>query len=360
MAIRRLDLWMLLAVAVIGSCAYLAQLSTAEALARPGFATRQLVWFAVGALLMLLFAYADYRVLVRFAPLLYGGALVVLAATLFLAPERAGTRAWFAIGPYTVQPSEFARIATILAVAALAGEHRQGQLTARVAARLAGVVVLPMALIVLEPDLGVALTYVPILLAALWLGGLPWRAWVALVLGGLALSGAAWLWYLKPYQKERILTFLDPDRAPYGAGYQQRQSRIAVGSGGLAGKGLQGGTQSQLRFLPAQRTDFIFAVWAEETGFAGTAPLVLAYALLIMRIFVISLQARDRTGAIIAAVTGAVLATQTVVNLAMVTGLAPTTGITLPLMSYGGSSVMAVCILLGIVQNVWRLRYANV
>ena len=250
MEIRRLDLWMLLAIAVIGSCAYLAQLSTAEALAHPGFATRQLVWFAVGTLLLLLFAYADYRVLVRLAPALYAVAVVVLAGMLFLAPVRAGTRAWFAIGPYTVQPSEFARIATILAVAALAGEHRQGQLTLRVTARLAGIVVLPMLLIALEPDLGVALTYVPILIAALWLGGLPWRAWVALLLGAAALTGAAWLWYLKPYQKERILTFMDPDRAPYGAGYQQRQSRIAVGSGGLAGKGLHAGTQSQLRFLP--------------------------------------------------------------------------------------------------------------
>ena len=360
MEIRRLDLWMLLAIAVIGSCAYLAQLSTAEALAHPGFATRQLVWFAVGTLLLLLFAFADYRVLVRFAPLLYAGSVVVLTGMLFLAPVRAGTRAWFAIGPYTVQPSEFARIATILAVAALAGEHRQGQLTLRVTARLAGIVVLPMLLIALEPDLGVALTYVPILIAALWLGGLPWRAWVALLLGAAALTGAAWLWYLKPYQKERILTFMDPDRAPYGAGYQQRQSRIAVGSGGLTGKGLHAGTQSQLRFLPAQHTDFIFAVWAEETGFAGTAPLIAAYALLVMRMFVISLQARDRTGGIVAAVAGAVLATQITVNLAMVTGLAPTTGITLPLMSYGGSSVMAVCIMLGIVQNVWRLRYANV
>jgi rod shape determining protein RodA len=357
---RRLDLWMLLAVVVICACAQLAQQSTAQAVAHAGFATRQLVWFAVGGLLLLLFAFADHRVIVRFAPLLYVASIVVLLAMLLLAPLRAGTRAWLVIGPYTIQPSEFARVATILAVAAMAGEHRQGKLTLRVVVRLAGLVALPMVLVALEPDLGVALTYVPILVAALWLGGLPLRAWGALVLGGILLAAAGWVWYLKPYQKERILTFMDPDRAPYGAGYQQRQSRIAVGSGGLAGKGLHAGTQSQLRFLPAQYTDFIFAVWAEETGFAGTAPLLAAYALLVFRLFVISLHARDRTGAVLAASTATVLATQIIVNLAMVTGLAPTTGITLPLMSYGGSSVMAVCILLGIAQNVWRLRYANV
>jgi rod shape determining protein RodA len=358
--VRRFDLWMLVAVLVIGTCAQLAQESTAQEIAHAGFASRQLVWFAVGGLLMLLFAFADYRVIARFAPLLYGVSIVVLVAMLVLAPLRAGTHAWLIIGPYTIQPSEFARIATILAVASMAGEHRLARLSFPLVLRLSGIVVLPMLLIALEPDLGVALTYAPILLAVLWIGGLPWRAWAALILGGLALAGAMWMWYLKPYQRERVLTFIDPDRAPYGAGYQQRQSRIAVGSGGVSGKGLHAGTQSQLRFLPAQYTDFIFAVWAEETGFAGTAPLVAAYALLVFRLFLISLHARDRTGAIIAAVSGTVLAAQITVNLAMVTGLAPTTGITLPLMSYGGSSVMAVCIMLGIAQNIWRLRFANV
>ncbi len=126
-----------------------------------------------------------------------------------------------------------------------------------------------------------AVTFGPILLAALWLGGLPWRAWVGLMLAALVVVGCAWLWLLKPYQQERILTFVDPERAPYSSGYQQRQSKIAVGSGEVTGKGLQSGTQSQLRFLPAQYTDFIFAVWAEETGFVGSTLLLAAYALLV-------------------------------------------------------------------------------
>ncbi len=356
---RRFDPWIVLAVAVIAACAYLAQSSTSQALASQGFAARQLVWLVVGAVLGTVLALSDYRVWARFWPLLYGVSMVVLALMPVLAPVRAGTRSWIVIGSFTVQPSEFARIPVILAVAALAAELRRGYLDVRSTVRLALLVVAPMLLIALQPDLGVALTYAPILVAALWLGGLRWKAWAALALAGVLLAGGAWAWYLKPYQKERILTFADPDRDPYGAGYQQRQSRIAVGSGGLTGKGLHSGTQSQLRFLPRQHTDFIFAVWAEETGFLGATVLLAAYALLVIRILMIALVARDRTGVVIAVCVGTVLATQIVVNVAMVMGVAPTTGITLPLLSYGGSSVLATFIGLGLVQSVWRLRYAN-
>lgn len=357
---RRLDPWLLLSVLVLGAVAILVQQSTAQALAEPGFAGRQIAWLALGLALIVLFAFTDYRVLIRLAPLFYGTAVVVLAAMLVLAPVRAGTRAWLSIGPYTVQPSEFARVATLLAVAAMAGRLQRSRLAARHFVALAALVALPALLVVLEPDLGVALTYGPILIAALWLGGLPWRTWMGLALVGLVVIAAAWVWYLKPYQKERVLTFIDPNRAPYGAGYQQRQSTIAVGSGGLAGRGLGSGTQSQLRFLPAQHTDFIFAVWAEETGFLGAAVVLGAYILLIARVMLTGLAARDRSGAVLAGCTGAVLGAQVIVNIGMVTGLAPITGITLPLISYGGSSVLATCISIGLVLSVWRLRYANV
>ena len=357
---KRLDPWLLLSLLAISACAYLAQGSTARALAAPGLANRQLVWLAIGAVLLLLFAFADYRVLARFSPLFYVVSIAVLLALFVIAPLRGGTRSWLAVGSYTVQPSEFARVVTILAVAALAGEYQQSRLNLAAVWRMAAVVAAPALLVLLQPDLGMALTYIPILLAALWLGGLPWRAWVALVIAGFVLVAGTWLWLLKPYQRERVLTFADPERAPYSSGYQQRQSKIAVGSGEITGKGLHSGTQSQLRFLPAQYTDFIFAVWAEETGFVGAALLLAAYALLVMRIFVVALSARDRIGAVFAGCAGFVLATAILVNVGMVTGLAPTTGITLPLVSYGGSSVLATCITLGIVQSVWRLRYANV
>jgi len=351
---------MLAAVVPIAVASYLVQSSTAIAMAQPSFVARQLVWLVLGFVTLLVFAAADYRVLVRFAPLFYSVALVVLVTLLLVAPLRAGTRSWLTLGPYTVQPSEFARVATLLAVVAIAGRHQKKQLSLRVATRLCIVVAVPAVLVALQPDLGVALTYVPLLLAALWLGGLPWRTWVGFIAVTLGLVAALWVWYLRPYQQERVLTLLDPGRAPSGAGYQQRQSRIAVGSGGPTGKGLRSGTQSQLRFLPAQRTDFIFAVWAEETGFVGTGLLLAAYALLTLRIFIVTLHARDREGALLAGAAGSMIAVQILVNLAMVTGLAPTTGITLPLLSYGGSSMLATCTTLGLVQSVWRLRYANV
>jgi rod shape determining protein RodA len=357
---RKLDLWLLLAALAISVGSYLAQGSTAKALATPGFANRQIVWLAVGGALLLLFAFTDYRVLARLSPFLYVASIGVLAAMFVVAPVRAGTHRWLLFGSFTIQPSDFARIATILAVAALAGEHRKDLLDLRTVARLAAMVGVPALLVLAQPDLGTAVTFGPILLAALWLGGLPWRAWAGLTLAGLVVVGCAWFWVLRPYQQERILTFVDPDRAPYSSGYQQRQSKIAVGSGEVTGKGLQSGTQSQLRFLPAQYTDFIFAVWAEETGFVGSALLLAAYALMVYRVFVIALSARDRVGAVFAGCAGAVLGTQILVNVGMVTGLAPTTGITLPLLSYGGSSVVATCIVLGILQSIWRLRYANV
>ena len=357
---RRLDPFVLLATLAICVCSYLAQTSTARAITTPAFATRQLVFLAVGLVLLVVVSLTDYRVLARFSPLFYAASVAVLLALFVVAPFRAGTQSWLSFAGFTVQPSEFARVVTILAIAALASEHRQSRLDVGTVARIVAVVGVPAILVALEPDLGMALTYAPIVLAALWLGGLPWRTWLALGLAGAALAGAAWFWYFKPYQKERILTFLDSDRAPYAAGYQQRQSRIAVGSGRVTGKGLHSGTQSQLRFLPAQHSDFIYAVWAEETGFVGASLLLLTYGLLLARILLIAAAARDRVGALIAGATGFVLATQTAINVAFVTGLAPTTGITLPLMSAGGSSIIATCISLGLVQSVWRLRYANV
>jgi len=190
-------------------------------------------------------------------------------------------------------------------------------------------------------------------------GGLPRGAWVAAVLLLVAAAGAGWRWGLAPYQRERILTVLEPARDPYGSGYQVRQSKIAVGSGRLGGAGLGRGSQSALRFLPARHTDFALAVWAEGTGFLGTAALLGAYALLLGRVVRVGLQAEDRLGTLLVAAVVATLAFQVVVNAGMVVGLAPITGITLPLMSYGGSSLLATLVALGLVHAQWRQRLVN-
>lgn len=356
---RRLDLGLILAMVALGVCSYMAQSSTAQALQRPGFATRHLVFSLLALASSVAVGYLDYRVLARFWPLFYLGSLLILLFLPVLAPLRGGTRAWLVLGPISFQPSELARVVTILAVAIVASSHQEPLLSTRKVLEMTGLVVAPMVLVLLQPDLGVAFTYLPVLLAALWIGGLRRTTWLGLAVAGFLGLVLAFAYVLKPYQKERILTLFQPHRAPYSFGYQQRQAKIAVGSGGITGKGIGSGTQSQLRFLPAQHTDFIFAVWAEETGLLGSAAVLGLYGLLLARIFTAGITARDRLGALIAGCTGAVLAVQVVINVGMALGLTPTVGITLPLFSQGGSSLLASGLALGLVQSVWRLRFAN-
>ena len=355
---HRVDPWLILAVVgILG--ASLTTLHTVSRVVGTNLLMRQLLWGVAGLMTLWMLSRVRPDVYLRLAPVLYGAGLVALLAVLIFGVARGGNRAWIAIGPLTVQPSEFVRLAVILMVAAWLADRRGDRLKKRdvvVAVLLVGI---PVGLIILEPDLGVALTFLPILGGALWLGGLPRTAWIVLIVLGVISSGAAWRYVLKPYQKERVLTLLEPERDPFGAGYQVRQSKIAVGSGGITGQGLGRGSQSQLRFLPAQHTDFAFSVWAEATGFVGTTMLLLAYALLFSRIAKVALTTDSRHGLILAGLVGGWLIFQVIVSLGMVLGLLPTTGVTLPLFSYGGSSLISTCAALGIVQSVWRFRFVN-
>jgi len=352
---HRLDAWMVLAAAAILGTSLVTLHAVSPAIGLQMF-FRQLVFGVVGLILLLLLSRLHVTVYERLAPVAYGLALVALTAVLWLGKTKAGTRAWFALGPVTIQPSELARLATALMVAAWLARRGGRALTIKEFVVVGAFVAAPMALILLEPDLGVALTYMPLIVAAYWLGSLPARTWAALLV--VAVLAGVWTWQvaLKPYQKERVLTILDQERDPYGAGYQVRQSKIAVGSGRLVGQGLGRGSQSLLRFLPAQHTDFVFAAWAEATGFLGATGLLLAYALLLARIGMVAATADSRHGMILCALLGSWLAFQVVVNLGMVLGWLPTTGITLPLFSYGGSSLLACFAALGVVQSVWRFR----
>lgn len=352
---HRIDAWLILAVVGI-LAASLATLHAAGPVLGSGLLLRQALWGALGLLLVWALSLPNLSFYSQLAPVAYAAGIAGLALVLLLGEDRGGNRAWFAVGPLTIQPSEFARLGVILMVAAWMGRSRSQRLSLSGGAMVIAIVGAAILLVVLEPDLGVALTYLPIAAAALWIGGVPARTWVALMV--LVVIGGAILWHsgLESYQKERVLTVMDPERDPYGSGYQVRQSKIAVGSGQLVGQGLGHGSQSLLLFLPAQHTDFAFSVWSEATGFLGATGLLAAYALLLSRIGWTALAAPTRHGLMLAILVGSWLAFQVVVNVGMVLGWLPTTGITLPLFSYGGSSLLSTCVALGLVQSVWRHR----
>jgi len=355
---HRIDPWLILAVVgILG--ASLTTLHPVSRVVGSNLLLRQLAWGVIGLLILWLMSLVRLDIYERLAPVIFAVGLVALMAVLLVGEARGGNRAWIAIGPVTIQPSEFARLTTILGAAAWLTRRGGRNLRVGEVVTATAIVMAPVGLIVLEPDLGVALTYLPILAGLLILGGLPRQVWLVLVIVAILGAFASWRYVLEPYQKDRVMTVFQPERDPFGAGYQVRQSKIAVGSGGISGQGLGRGSQSQLRFLPAQHTDFAFAVWAEATGFLGGTLLLLAYALLLSRISKVALTTESRHGLILTVVIGVWLVFQIVVNLGMVLGWLPTTGVTLPLFSYGGSSLVSTCAALGVVQSVWRERLVN-
>jgi rod shape determining protein RodA len=313
----------------------------------------------LGLLVLLGTLAVDYRRLADRAPLFLALAALLLLYVLLFGPRVAGTRRWFFVGPLQVQPSELAKLAAALFIAKVFSEWRKDHLgLADLLGPGAAVGVLAL-LIAAEPDLGTAFCLVPMFLTVALLAGLRLRAVAVLLLGLLVLGGLGWRYALKDYQKERIYTFLDPERDPRGTGYQKIQSQIAVGSGGLLGKGYRNGSQSRLGYLPARHTDFIFSVLAEEFGFMGVAGVLGLYLLLLWRMLETAALARDRVGAFLAAALAAVLAFQVVYNVAMVAGLVPVKGLPLPFMSYGGASLLSSMLALGLVLNVRMRRFAN-
>jgi rod shape determining protein RodA len=319
-----------------------------------GVLGRQLAWFGLGVLAFLLVASIDYRRIVRAAPAFYLAGLAALVGVVVAGRTVSGARRWIGVGSFTVQPSEMFKLAFILIVVWI--------LTSSLA-RTSGTIALgmilvalsvPFALIVKQPDLGTALVLLPVLLALLLGAGLPLRLVGGLLAGGCAVMPVAWF-AMKDYQRERIMVYLDPVRDPLGSAYNVIQAKIAIGSGQLLGKGVAGATQSRLSFLPERHTDFIFAVFAETWGFVGCCVLLACYAVLLSRGFDIAASAREPVGRLVALGGSALLATQILINLGMVTGLLPVVGVPLPLMSYGGSSMLVTLVTLGLLLSV-RMR----
>lgn len=319
-------------------------------------ARRQAVWAGVGLALAVLLGALDYRRLTANAYVLWSLSVVLLVAVLVLAPRISGARSWLRIGSFGLQPSELAKVALLLALARLFADREPRPFGARGMLMPSLLVAIPALLTALQPDMGTAATFLPLLLLIAWVSGLRPGT-----IGGLAAIGAvaAPVWYhtLHPYQRERLTSFLDPEGDPLGAGYQLVQSKIAVGSGGLAGKGLFFGTQSQLNFLPEKENDFIMALMAEELGFVGVAIVLVLYLVLLLRLAQGAYLARDRVGAFLCVGAAGLLAFHLAVNVGMVIGYVPITGIPLPLLSYGGSSAMATSLIVGLAVSVRSRRF---
>ena len=320
---------------------------------------RQAVWVGIGFVLLLVVVSIDYHILLDLSLVLYVLGLAALVLVLFAGVERGGAANWLQVGPFQFQPSEFAKLATGLLVARyLAGLNRRVLDLPQILMSVT-IVGIPMVLVAIEPDLGGAAMFTPLIAGMLLVAGIRPRLLITAAVLCLVLGAGIWTFGMQGYQRQRVITFLQPESDPLGAGYQVRQSKIAVGSGELLGKGYLQGTQSQLHYLPARHTDFILAVLAEEWGFLGVLGVLGLYALYITSAARIAMRARDRAGILLVTGLLSVQCFHILYNSAMVVGFVPITGIPIPFLSYGGSFTMVNFLSTGIMLGVDLRRYVN-
>jgi rod shape determining protein RodA len=318
---------------------------------------KQLYWISGGVVGMFLMSFINYQKLLDAVHWMYIVSIASLLTVIIFGQKYLGARRWIKMpGGGHFQPSEWVKLILILAVAKYFAELRQRELSWSDFMKAGAIVGVPMLMVLAQPDLGTALTYIPIAVMGLFLGGVRWKQAVTVfVLAGLMMPLAFHV--LKPYQRDRLTSFIQPEADSQGSGYQVIQSLIAVGSGGLWGS--SGGSQTHLAFLPVPQTDFIFAAFAEEHGFVGALTVMLLYFIVLMRLTQNAQTAPDRAGTFVVMGVVAVLSFHILVNVGMVVGFMPVTGIPLPLMSYGGSSVLFMFLALGIVMNVRMRRFVN-
>jgi rod shape determining protein RodA len=321
----------------------------------------QAKWMGVGLGAIVLLLFVDYRWLQTLAWPGYVTALGLLAGVAFAGKKVLGARRWLQIGSAQLQPSEFVKLAVIVILARWFTRDetgvRKGQYGLFDLWQPFLLIVLPVALIMKQPDLGTALVTFFIAMTMVMFAKVKWRDLAFMLFSGAAVSVLAWNKFLKDYQKQRVLTFLNPEAFAKGAGYHAIQSVIAVGSGQWSGKGWGEGTQNQLAFLPEQHTDFIFSVWSEEHGFMGGVVLIALYAFLVLAALDVAANARDKFGSFLSLGIAALFFWHAFINMGMVTGVLPVVGVPLPLFSYGGSSVLADMLGIGILLNVSLRRF---
>jgi len=319
---------------------------------------RQLAALGLGIVGFVAALVIDYRRFERWAPFLYAGTLLLLGVTLALAPITRGNQSWLVFGPIRLQPSELARLGMVVMLARWFHKHPPAEIRRLRDLFPPGLIIGgTVGLIIAQRDMGVALLTLMVAGTYILFVRIPFRSWAAVAGTAIAILAVVWLFVLAPYQKSRILDVADPARDPLASGYQANQSRIAIGSGGLFGKGYMEGTQTQLRFLPTQHTDFIFSVLAEEWGMVGAATVLTLYLAVLSGGLFIARGSKDLFGALLAIGVVGMLFWPAVVNVLMVVGLAPVIGVPLPLFSYGGSSLLATLTALGLLLNVSLRRY---
>lgn len=316
------------------------------------FVDKQIIGALMGIALIFLLSTLNYQIFGSWAYLIYFLTNTALLFVLFFGTEIRGTRGWFDLGFFQLQPSEFAKVSLLIILAkyfsSISGKPSRFQYLV-----VSGVLTLiPTMLVLLQPDLGTALILIFLWLAMLLVSGIKKEYVLTLILAGVVLFWGAWSFAFAPYQKERILTFINPERDPLGSGYHMIQSKIAIGSGGIFGRGLGHGPQSQLKFLPDEHTDFIFAVVAEELGFLGAALLLALLGFLLFRILKIARGLRDEFGLVFSLGAIFLFLIQIFINIGMNLGILPVTGVPLPLVSYGGSALLVTLIILGILENM--------
>jgi rod shape determining protein RodA len=319
---------------------------------------QQIYWLTLGAGAAVLVAAVDYRHFERHGWIAYGAGVVLLVLVFLLGREVRGSQRWIPIGTFSLQPSELMKLCFIIALAKyLHDDPRTEGRTLKDLIIPGLILALPLILILNQPDLGTALVMVFVFGSIMFLTHLKTRSFVTLLLAFLASAPLTWEYLLKAYQRERLLSFIQPARDLLDTGWHAHQAKVAIGSGGLWGKGYLQGTQNQLRFLPDPHTDFPFPVWAEEQGFMGALLLLFLYMFLVLWGLQIASKAKDRFGAVVAVGVSALIFAHSVINMGMVCGLLPVVGITLPLFSYGGSSVLTILIGIGLLMNISMRRF---
>ncbi len=349
----------LLIAAVLISCAGLLALSSVTYNTDHTIFTKQFFWILGGLAAFLIVISIDYHMLAQISGAIFAISLLPLIFLLIFGRSISGAKSWIDLGPFSLQPSEFIKITTLLICAYyLAETIDRGVVLSRIIT-IGFITGVPFVLIALQPDFGTGLTYIVLFIGMLFFMGTGLRFLIVVTMIFLLMIPVAWFFVFKDYQKARVLTFVNPSIDPKGAGYQIIQSKIAVGSGGVTGKGWKAGSQSQLKFVPEQATDFIFSVLAEEWGLLGSSILLCLYFFVVMRCCDIAAAARDPLGSYIVLGFMSIFVFQVLINIGMIIGLTPTTGLPLPFMSYGGSSMIVNFIGIGLVINVNMRRFVN-